>query len=60
MAHETDFVKIRQRTSSGRSGRFTIITISEPESGFMQNCTNWGSILLLGVKRKLKFTRVKC
>ena len=59
MVPEADFVKIRQRTLAGRSGRFAIVTISDHESGFMQNCTNWESHLLLGVKRNLKFTRVK-
>jgi len=52
-------LKIRQRTLAGRSGRFASVTISEPESGFMRNCTNWESHLSLGVKRNLKFTRVK-
>ena len=59
MVPEADFVKIRQRTLAGRSGRFASATISETESGFMRNCANWEPHLSLGVKRNLKFTRVK-
>ena len=59
MVPEADFVKNKARTLAGRSGRFASVTISEPESGFMRNCTNWEPHLSLGVKRNLKFTRVK-
>ena len=59
MVPEADFVKNQAKDFSGRSGRFASVTISEPESGFMRNCTNWESHLSLGVKRNLKFTRVK-
>ena len=59
MVHKTDFVKNQAKDFSRQIWAVCNYTISKPESGFMQNCTNWESHLLLGVKRNLKFTRVK-